>query len=146
MLYEVIGKDFRAIDYDDTETYYENQMTEFSKLFPTNTTVIYHYFNSAFRDDFYTISDTGGIYDAIDSLAIKEGVNLVKYENGNYGFSAFYGDYENGFEIIPTTKKRLLAIDKAFSDMEIAMYNADDEIIAEMLKLTDDEIDKYLED
>lgn len=56
-----------------------------------------HFFDSVFFDEhtgFYNV------YDAIQCLAIKDGVNLVQYENGNYGFVAYYSGEENGFEIM----------------------------------------------
>lgn len=37
---------------------------------------------------------------ALECLAIKDGADLVQYENGNYGFVAFYNGRQNGFEII----------------------------------------------
>lgn len=56
-----------------------------------------HFFDSPFfneQTDFWTV------YEAIQCLAIKDGVDLVQYENGNYGFVAYYNDDVNGFEII----------------------------------------------
>ena len=40
------------------------------------------------------------IADAIQYLAIKDGVDLVQFENGNYGYVAYYNGVENGFEIL----------------------------------------------
>ena len=142
MLYEIIGQDYRSITEENTEAFYETQLETFFELMPENTTVIYHYT----EDEFYTIGNTSEVNDYIDSLAIKDGLNLVRFENGNIGFVGTYNEYENGFEIIRATKKQLAVIDRAFCNMEIAMFNTDSEIIAEMLKLTDDEIDKHLED
>lgn len=56
-----------------------------------------HFFNSVFFDE-QTREMT--IYDAIQCLAIKEGYDLVSFENGNKGYVAYYNTYENGFEII----------------------------------------------
>ncbi len=40
------------------------------------------------------------LYDAVAALASKEGIDLVQFENGNYGFVAYYNENENGFEIL----------------------------------------------
>ena len=56
-----------------------------------------HKFDSVFCDECYMETT---VYDAIDSLAIKEGADLVQFENRNYGFVAYYGDFRDGFEII----------------------------------------------
>ena len=40
------------------------------------------------------------IHDALSELFIKDGADLVQYENGNYGFVAYYNDCKSGFEII----------------------------------------------
>ena len=50
-----------------------------------------------FFDDDSMVNDT--IYDAIQCLAIKDGVDLVKYNNGNYGFVSYYNGLKDGFEI-----------------------------------------------
>jgi hypothetical protein len=40
------------------------------------------------------------INEAVQYLSIKDGYDLVKFENGNYGFVAYYNGTENGFEIL----------------------------------------------
>lgn len=56
-----------------------------------------HFFNSVFFNDTITTVD---IDTAIQCLAIKDGVDMVQYSNGNYGFVAYYSGCVNGFEII----------------------------------------------
>ena len=56
-----------------------------------------HFFDSIFRDE-CTIYET--LSNAIELLAVKDGVDLVRFENGNYGFVAYYNNHENGFEIL----------------------------------------------
>jgi len=56
-----------------------------------------HIFESCFSDDDFIDED---INEAIQWLAIKDGYDLVQYENGNYGFVAYYNGTENGFEIL----------------------------------------------
>ena len=60
------------------------------------TTYPIHFFDSKFYDE-QTSEEV--LYDAIQMLALKEGCDLVQYENGNYGFIAYYGSERNGFEI-----------------------------------------------
>ena len=84
----------------DSETLYDEQTEWLRKLGyekEWKTEVSYHHFNSVFSDDYVTI-DT--IYDAIDALAIKDGVDLVRFENGNEGFVAYYNGYKDAFEIL----------------------------------------------
>jgi hypothetical protein len=40
------------------------------------------------------------INEAVQYLSIKDGYDLVQFENGNYGFVAYYNGVENGFEIL----------------------------------------------
>lgn len=61
------------------------------------TTYLCHFFDSAWFDE-RTEPET--LYDAIQMLAVKDGVDLVQFSNGNYGFVAYYNGGENGFEII----------------------------------------------
>lgn len=56
-----------------------------------------HFFDSFYFDEHIYNMD---IYEAIQCLAIKDGVDFVKYENGNYGYVAYYNGHENGFEIL----------------------------------------------
>lgn len=58
---------------------------------------ICHFFDSGFATE--KIIETQ-IDNAIQMLAIKEGYDLVQFENGNYGFVAYYDGEANGFEII----------------------------------------------
>lgn len=61
-----------------------------------------HYFNSAFFDD-GVIWDT--INNCIDGLAIKDGVDMVRFEKGTLGFVAYYNGYKNAFEFVPQGDK-----------------------------------------
>ena len=40
------------------------------------------------------------IDNAIEHLASKDGVDMVQFSNGNYGFVAYYNGKVNGFEVI----------------------------------------------
>lgn len=56
-----------------------------------------HFFDSPFFDEYTTKMN---VYEAIECLAIKDGADLVQYDNENYGFVAYYNGNKNGFEII----------------------------------------------
>ena len=83
-----------------------------------------HKFNSVFCDECYVEMT---VHDAIDALAIKEGADLVQFENGNYGFVAYYGDHKDGFEIEKETDvlKRKVAemLEDAIQNIYIVMQD-----------------------
>lgn len=56
-----------------------------------------HFFDSPYSDDDI---DNMSYDEAIQCLAIKDGYDLVQFENGNYGYVAYYNGVENGFEIL----------------------------------------------
>lgn len=58
---------------------------------------VIHFFNSAYSYDSVSIIT---LYDAIQGLAIKDGVDLVKYDNDRIGFVAYYNGHKDGFEIL----------------------------------------------
>ena len=58
---------------------------------------ICHFFVSCFFNENTVVES---IEDAVQSLAIKDGVDLVQFSNGNYGYVAYYNGCANGFEII----------------------------------------------
>ena len=47
-----------------------------------------------------TETRTVTIYDAIEMLALKEGTDVVEYDNGNIGIVGYYNAWENGFVIL----------------------------------------------
>lgn len=56
-----------------------------------------HFFDSPYSNDF---TEETSIENAIQRLAIKDGYDMVQFQNGNYGFVAYYNGIVNGFEII----------------------------------------------
>ena len=62
-----------------------------------NGNYICHFFDSIWFDEETIETD---IDDAIQYLAIKDGVDMVQFSNGNYGFVAYYSGETNGFEVI----------------------------------------------
>lgn len=63
----------------------------------TENNYVCHFFDSVWFDESYREMN---IDDAIENLAIKDGVDMVQFNNGNYGFVAYYNGETNGFEII----------------------------------------------
>lgn len=66
------------------------------------------YYKVHFIEDPYYCDDSV-IYvthldDAIQYLAIKDGVNLVRFDNGKLGYVAYYNSRENCFEFEPCSK------------------------------------------
>ena len=61
--------------------------------------LVVHFFDSPYTSDSY---EKTSFEDAVQMLAIKEGYDVVRFENGNYGVVAYYGGKENAFEIIDT--------------------------------------------
>lgn len=72
-----------------------NEQYEKREVFGLNgSDYICHYFSS---DIYRSVPD---IDEAIQYLNIKEGYDMVQFENGNIGFVAYYDGVENGFEVI----------------------------------------------
>lgn len=103
--YTVVTKHQVYGDYDseserEVELRYEEQISKLETLgfkYEWKTSYLCHFFDSPFFDE---DTNTMSIPEAIECLAIKDGVDLVQYSNGNYGFVAYYNGYKNGFEII----------------------------------------------
>ena len=96
--YTILTK--RKVEDDDHDALFEEQdalLKEMGFNLYTYETHLIHYFDSAFYDE-CTIEET--LSDAIEGLAIKEGADLVRFDNGNIGFVAYYGENKNGFEIL----------------------------------------------
>lgn len=89
------------IETEDKEMLYEEQDSLFKAMFDNrNESVIYHTFDSPFATD---EEDNGNVSDydfEIQSLALKDGVDLVRFENGNIGFVSYCNKCIDAFEII----------------------------------------------
>ena len=83
--------------------------------YDSSTTYIAHFFDSAFSDDETT---TGNIDDLIEMLAIKDGVDLVQFEDGAIGFMAYYNGKENGFELFGGYKETRQRVEEYIDDVE----------------------------
>lgn len=62
-----------------------------------NVNYLCHFFDSPWFNERKQVID---INTAIQYLAIKDGVDMVQFSNGNLGFVAYYSGEVNGFEII----------------------------------------------
>ena len=72
-----------------------NEQYEKREVFGLNgSDYICHYFSS---DIYRSVPD---IDEAIQYLNIKEGYDMVQFDNGNIGFVAYYDGVANGFEVI----------------------------------------------
>ena len=87
----------------------------------TQNVIIHFIEDTHFCDECYYYTAATEITDYIQYLAIKDGVNLVRFPNGNLGFVAYYSGHENGFEIIQTEMSNE-EFEEAGQDMDWADY------------------------
>lgn len=104
--YKVItGVSVMDIPYENAEQYEReciNLVEEQDAILKANGFVFdkkykIHMFDSRYSNDTYVDEE---INEAVQYLAIKDGYDLVRFENGNLGFVAYYNGHENGFEIL----------------------------------------------
>lgn len=109
--YEVLTKNQvynvpEELESEDFETITEHQVKEQNEVLKSlglpnsndnDISFVIHFFDSAYSNDEVVVTT---LYDAIQMLAIKDGVDLVKFENGRAGFVAYYNGNDNGFEIV----------------------------------------------
>lgn len=97
------SKSVLDIPFDENhETEMENLIREQESMYGDCNIHTIHFFDSAF---FNESTEEMTINDAIECLAIKDGVDLVQFENKNKGFVAYYNTKINGFEIIKGEQK-----------------------------------------
>ena len=98
--YDVLTR-MSTLTTEDKEKLAEEQNLLFRALFlDMSEDVIYHTFDSTFSED---ERDEGNLseYDyQIQGLALKDGVDLVAFENGNIGFVSYCNGHKDAFEII----------------------------------------------
>ena len=80
----------------------EEQKTIPKEEIKTENVILHFIEDTAFLDEAYEYLSATEIDEYIQYLAVKDGVNLVRFPNGNLGFVAYYNGHENGFEIIQT--------------------------------------------
>ena len=93
--YTIITK--HRVYESEPDDIYNEQQEKRAVLNLNGADYLCHFFDSPFFNDSLVVSD---IDTAIQYLAIKDGVDMVLYSNGNYGFVAYYSGCVNGFEII----------------------------------------------
>mgnify|MGYP004547911529 CR=1 FL=1 len=93
--YTVITRN--RIGENSPEEIFEEQMEKRTILGLNGSSYLCHFFESEFFEE---RTEEMSVDVALECLAIKDGADLVQYENGNYGFVAFYNGRQNGFEII----------------------------------------------
>lgn len=87
------------------------------------------FFDSAFFDESEEIMSAD---DAIQALALKEGVDMVRFEDGKVGFVGHYGGEDNGFEILgePTADdKAMLESAEKHEALNPELWGADGEML-----------------
>lgn len=61
-----------------------------------------YYFIKVLASDFQNEEEEIESYldNAVECMSAKEGIELVRFENGNVGFVGYYGEYRSAIEII----------------------------------------------
>ena len=102
----------------------EEQKTILKNEIKTENVILHFIEDTAFLDEAYEYLSTTEIDEYIQYLAVKDGVNLVRFPNGNLGFVAYYNGHENGFEIIQT-EMSAEEFEEVGQDMDWADYMQD---------------------
>ena len=84
----------------ETQALWEEQNRIIKELAPSEFYKA-HFLNSRFFDEHIR---KGTLDDLIQCLAIKDGCDLVRFENGKLGYVAYYNGHENGFEFEPISR------------------------------------------
>ena len=84
------------------EELWEEQLKFLEKEITTKNVIIHFIEDTHFCDDKYVYAATESIDEYTQYLAVKDGLDLVRFSNGNLGYVAYYNGHQNGFEIIPT--------------------------------------------
>lgn len=107
---------------EEREALVEEQNTVFESLgYDFSTIYDAHFFDSSFFDEQTICDDMHGL---IDRLAVKDGVDLVQFENGNIGFIAYYNGEVNAFEILRSVTEKREALREYIEDLR-DNYKAD---------------------
>lgn len=95
--------DIPEIDEEKFREQLWEELTNFVVKEITTDNVIIHFIEDThYIDECYKYTSSKEIEEYIQYLAVKDGVNLVRFSNGNLGYVAYYSGHENAFEIIPT--------------------------------------------
>lgn len=108
--YEIATKR-KLYDYSDMteeeeeifrENLYEEQMKIIDLQVKTKNVIIHILEDDYYLNEHFFYDKKEEICSYLEYLAIKDGTDLVKFENGNLGYIAYYSLAKNGFEIIET--------------------------------------------
>lgn len=108
--YEIATKR-KLYDYSDMteeeeeifrENLYEEQMKIIDLQVKTKNVIIHILEDDYYLNEHFFYDKKEEINRYLEYLAIKDGADLVKFENGNLGYIAYYNLAKNGFEIIET--------------------------------------------
>lgn len=80
----------------------EEQMEKIKTEVKTENVIIHILEDNHYCNEHFFYSSKKDIDDYLEYLAVKDGVDLVRFNNGNLGYIAYYNCHENGFEIIET--------------------------------------------
>ena len=123
--YEILTKNtcYTIGETDEEREALINEQNEVLASLGYDLTAAYdaHYFESSYMNDETTYDD---IPNLIERLAIKDGVDLVRFDNGNVGFVAYYSGKENGFEILGSVTEKREALREYIEDLR-DNYKAD---------------------
>lgn len=116
--YEILTKKtcYSIGETDEEKEALVNEQNEVLTSLGYDLTAAYdaHFFESAFGDDETTYDDLESL---IQRLAIKDGVDLVRFDNGNVGFVAYYNGQKNGFEILGSVTEKREALREYIEDL-----------------------------
>lgn len=117
--YEILTKNtcYSIGESDEEKEALVNEQNEVLESLGYDLSAAYdaHFFESGFFDDLTTYDDISSL---IERLAIKDGVDLVRFENGNIGFVAYYSGKENGFEILGSVTEKREALREYLEHLE----------------------------
>lgn len=99
-----IQNDISELDNIAQEKALTNLWNEQTELITGEYFAIHFIEDKHFIDERYETSND--ITETIQSLAIKDGVDLVEFDNGNMGFVAYYNGHKNAFEFKEISKEQ----------------------------------------
>jgi hypothetical protein len=91
-----IQNEISELDTDIQESTLDNFWNEQTNLIEGEHFAVHFLADKHFQDERYTLSSD--ILETVECLAIKDGIDIVQFENGNMGFVAYYNGHKNSFE------------------------------------------------
>lgn len=127
--YEIVTQrklyDYLDIPEDEEEKFREElceEQLEFIEKEITTENVIIHFIEDPhYIYESYHYDSKANIDEYVQWLAVKDGLDLVRFSNGNLGYVAYYNGHQNAFEIIQTEMTED-EFDEVGEDMDWADY------------------------